>query len=200
MGMPRVSGGQVLRSLRNDGNETPVIVLSQHGDTEERALILREGADDYMKKPLPLLDQGPTTFMNKPFGLNELVERMRKLLGRVGMSAHERSLETAQVLVSGALTLDRRTWRAYLGSQEADLKGNALRLLDYLMAHPDVVLTREQLLDKVWGWDYVGGTRTVDTHIRRIRQALRDDVGHPTYIETVRSRGYRFIGLVEAKV
>ena len=182
--MPKVNGGEVLRKLRRDGNDTPVIVFSQYGDSEERALNLREGADDCM---------------NKPFGLNELVERMKKLLGRVAMSPRERSLETAQVLVSGALELDRRAWRAYLDSQDVDLKGNALRLLDYLMAHPDVLLKREQLLNEVWGWDYVTGTRTVDTHVRRIRQALRDDASRPTYIETVRARGYRFIGPVEVK-
>lgn len=200
MDMPKVKGGEVLHKLRRGGNDTPVIVLSKHGGSEERALTLRDGADDYMMKPGPLLNPGLMEYMNKPFGLNELVERMKKLLGQVAISPRERSLETAQRLVSGDLILDRRAWRAYLGTQDVDLRGRALHLLDYLMTHPDVVLTREQLLDRVWGWDYVSGTRTVDTHIRRIRLALRDDPSHPTYIETVRSVGYRFIGTVEVKL
>ena len=198
--MPKVDGGEVLRRLRRDGNDTPVIVLSQYGDSEERALTLREGADDYMNKPAPLLDRALMEHMNKPFGLNELVERMKKLLGREAMSPRERSLERAKVLVSGALTLDRRVARAYLNSQDVGLKGKALRLLDYLMAHPGVVHTRDRLLDRVWGWDYVGGPRTVDTHIRRIRKALHDDAANPTYIETVWAEGYRFIGKVEVKL
>ena len=195
--MPKVTGDEVLRKLRADGNDTPVIILSQHADSPEIALTLSEGADDFMLKPQPLLDRGLMEYMNKPFGLSELVARMKKQLDRAAPSPCKRSLEKANVLVSGALRLDRRAGRAYLDSQALGLRRSELRLLDYLMTHPGELLSREQLLDRVWGWDFVGGTRTVDTHIGRIRRALHDDASCPTYIETVRGVGYRFIGPVE---
>ncbi len=198
IGLPKLAGGEVLRELREKGNETPVIVLSRFGDSEEIALTLQRGADDYMNKPRPLVERGVTEIFVKPFGLAELVERIRKVLRRTSAPGYAQALES-QRLISGELVLDHKTWHAYLRSRDLDLTPKALVLLEYLMRNAGQVFSRDDLLNTVWGWDYVGGTRTVDTHIRQLRKALNDDPDPPTYIETVRSMGYRFIGVEEVK-
>ena len=192
LGMPRVTGGEVLYQLRARGDDTPVIVLSKYGDADERARVLKDGADDYINKDPRLMERMP-----KPFGLNELVVRIEKLLKRQEASRGQPSWDKAARLACGDLVLDRRTWRVYLGSEVTDLRGRPLYLLEYMMKHPGVLLTREELLNEVWGWDWVGGPRAVDVAVRRIREALRDDANDPRYIETVHGEGYRFIGAVE---
>ncbi len=179
--MPKLDGRETLRRLRQAGNRTPVILLTQVGESTERAMALEEGADDYL---------------NKPFDPHELVARIRAVLRR----AHpdRPPLVSAQRLASGDLTLNRQTRRAYVGSKELGLTPKAVALLEYLMTHPDELLNRDRLLDAVWGWDYPTGTRTVDTRIAELRRALDDDPMQPRYIETVPGQGYRFVGDVEA--
>jgi len=179
--MPRVDGREVLRRLRQAGNWTPVILLTQVGESTERAMALEEGADDYL---------------NKPFDPHELVARVRAVLRRARPG--QPPLASAQRLVSSDLSLDRQARRAYMGSEELRLTPKAVALLEYLMTHPDELLTRDRLLDTVWGWDYPTGTRTVDTRIAELRRALDDDPAQPRYIETVPGQGYRFVGHVEA--
>jgi DNA-binding response OmpR family regulator len=178
--MPRLGGRAMLRRLRQDGNWTPVILLTQVGESTERAMALEEGADDYL---------------NKPFDPHELVARIRAILRRARPG--QPPLTSAQKLVSGRLTLDRPSRRADLESEELHLTPKAVALLEYMMTHPDELLTRDRLLDAVWGWDYPTGTRTVDTRIAELRRALDDDPAGPRYIETVPGQGYRFIGIVE---
>jgi DNA-binding response OmpR family regulator len=179
--MPRLDGREVLRRLRRAGNWTPVILLTQVGESTERAMALEEGADDYL---------------NKPFDPHELVARIRAVIRRARPG--QPPLASAQQLVSGELRLDRRSRRAYMGPEELHLTPKASALLEYLMTHPDELLSRDRLLDVVWGWDYPAGTRTVDTRIAEIRRALDDDPSDPLYIETVPGQGYRFVGIVEA--
>ena len=181
--MPQMDGREVLRHLREAGNWMPVILLTQVGESTERAMALEEGADDYL---------------NKPFDPHELVARIRAVLRR----AHpgHPPLTSAQRLASGDLVLDRQVHRASLGGCELRLTPKAVTLLEYLMTHPDELLSRERLLDAVWGWDYPAGTRTVDTRIAELRRALDDDPARPGYIETVPGQGYRFVGVVEAVV
>jgi DNA-binding response OmpR family regulator len=179
--MPRVDGREVLRRLRQAGNWTPVILLTQVGESTERAMALEEGADDYL---------------NKPFDPHELVARVRAVLRRARPG--QPPLASAQRLVSSDLSLDRQARRAYMGSEELRLTPKAVALLEYLMTHPDELLTRDRLLDTVWGWDYPTGTRTVDTRIAELRRALEDDPAQPQYIETAPGQGYRFVGRVEA--
>ena len=200
MEMPRVTGAEVLRILRAKGDDTPVIVFSKYGDTEERAIVLGEGADEYINKPAPLPDPLLTEHMPRPRGLPELLVYTNRLLERTRVFAARFSRNKAPRLVCGKLVLDRRTWRVYLGSETTDLQGRALHLLEYMMECSDEVLMREELLQKVWGWNWLGGTRTVDVHVRRIRRALGDDANQPRYIETVRGEGYRFIGPVEIEL
>jgi len=179
--MPKLDGREVLRRLRSADNRTPVILLTQIGESVERAMALEEGADDYL---------------NKPFDPLELVARMRAVLRRV--QAGQPPLASAKRLVSGDLSLVLGSRRAYMGSEELRLTPKAAALLEYLMTHPDELLTRERLLDVVWGWDYVTGARAVDTRIAELRRTLGDDATNPRYIETVPGQGYRFVGAVEA--
>jgi DNA-binding response OmpR family regulator len=101
-------------------------------------------------------------------------------------------------LASGDIILNRQTRRVYAESKELRLTPKAVALLEYLMTHPDELLTRDRLLDAVWGWDYPTGTRTVDTRIAELRRVLNDDPVQPRYIETAPGQGYRFVGDVEA--
>jgi DNA-binding response OmpR family regulator len=179
--MPKLDGREVLRRLRQAGSWTPVILLTQVGESTERAMALEEGADDYL---------------NKPFDPHELVARIRAVLRRA--RPDQPPLASAWRLHSSELVLDRRSRRAWLGSEELALTPKALALLEYLMTHPDELLTRERLLDTVWGWDYPAGTRTVDTRIAELRRVLEDDPTDPRYIETVPGQGYRFVAFVEA--
>ena len=178
--MPRVDGREALRRLRRAGDWTPVILLTQVGESTERAMALEEGADDYL---------------NKPFDPHELVARIRAVLRRARPG--QPPLAAAQRLACGDLSLDRRARRAFVNAEELRLTPKAVALLEYLMTHPDELLTRDRLLDAVWGWDYPTGTRTVDTRIAELRRALDDDPAEPRYIETVPGQGYRFAAGVE---
>jgi DNA-binding response OmpR family regulator len=178
--MPRLDGRQMLRRMRQAGNWTPVILLTQVNSPAERAGALDEGADDYL---------------NKPFEPFELVARIRAVLRRTRPGAP--SLAGAHRLRSGSLELDRQARRALLGGREIALTAKAVSVLEYLMLHPDEVLSRERLLDAVWGWDYPAATRAVDTRIAELRRMLHDTAETPQFIETLIGQGYCFIGRVE---
>ena len=180
--MPRMDGRETLRRLRRANIWTPTILLTQVGEASERALALEEGADDYL---------------NKPFDPHELLARIRAVLRRARPG--ERSLSAAWLLMSGDLSLDRRARRVSLAGETLDLTPKALAVLEYLMTHPDEAVTRERLLDAVWGWEYPAGTRTVDTRMAELRRALDDDPAEPKYIETIPGEGYRFVADVRGE-
>jgi DNA-binding response OmpR family regulator len=177
--MPRMDGREVLRHLRRAGLQTPTILLTQVGDATERALALEEGADDYL---------------NKPFESHELLARVRAVLRRSQSGLP--SLSTAWRLSAHDLILDRRARRATFNGQALDLSPKAFAVLEYLMTHPDEVVSRERLLQLVWGWEYPAGTRTVDTRMFELRKALGDDPAEPRFIETQAGEGYIFIAPV----
>lgn len=180
--MPRMDGREVLRQLRGQDDWTPVILLTQVGGSDERTMALIEGADDYL---------------NKPFDSNELVARIRSVLRR--SQPGQPPLTLSDRLRCGELVIDRVQRRAFLGEEEAPLSPKGIALLEYMITHPQELLTRDRLLDAVWGWDYPIGTRTVDTRVAEIRRVLKDDPADPQYIETVPGQGYRFIGSVERR-
>jgi len=179
--MPVMDGRELLRHLRKADNWTPVILLTQVGSSTERAMALEEGADDYL---------------NKPFDPYELVARIRSVLRRV--RSGKPSLAAAQHIASGDIVLERAARRVKHKGKVIGLTPKAIALLEYLMTHPDELITRDRLLDVVWGWDYPSGVRAVDTRIAELRKAFADDPSDPTYIETVPGEGYRFVNPVEA--
>ena len=180
--MPRLDGREALRRLRQSGNWTPVILLTQVGEATERAMALEEGADDYL---------------NKPFDPHELVARIKAVLRRARPG--QPPLAVAGRLTCGNLRLDRVSHRVWLNKEEVTLTPKSVMLLEYMMTHPDELVSRERLLDVVWGWDYPVGTRAVDTRIAELRKALNDDPAAPCFIETIPGQGYRFVGRVETQ-
>jgi DNA-binding response OmpR family regulator len=180
--MPGTDGRAVLREVRRQGRAVPIILLTQVGESGERAMALEEGADDYL---------------NKPFDPHELVARIRAVLRRGGAGTGP-SLAGAQRLRSGDVLLDRVSQRVFRDGREMTLTPRATALLAYLMAHPDEVLTRERLLEAVWGWTYPTSTRSVDTRVAELRRVLEVDSADPRLVLTVPGSGYRFAAPVES--
>jgi len=179
--MPGMDGREVLRRLRAKDQRTGIIMLSKTGGPTERGRTIQEGADDYV---------------NKPFEPFEVLTRVQGLLRR--LAANKPSLGNAPRLRCGELLLDRRAGRAHLRGETLDLSPKALGLLEYLMGHPNEMISRERLLNAVWGYADEAGDRILDSRIWELRRALRDDVRAPRWIETVSGQGHRFIGEVEA--
>lgn len=179
--LPGLDGRAVLRQLRQEHRPVPIILLTQVGESGERAMALEEGADDYL---------------NKPFDPQELVARIRAVLRRRPGSGP--SPATAQRLRSGPVVLDRASQRVYRNGTEVLLTPRATVLLAYFMSHPDEVMTRERLLEAVWGWAFPAGTRSVDTRVAELRRVLEENSGSPELITTVPGVGYRFTARVES--
>jgi DNA-binding response OmpR family regulator len=179
--MPGMDGREALRRLRQADNWVPVIILSNHGDDTEQTQAIAEGADDYL---------------NKPYSASRLVAHIGAVLRRIALTGRE--IAKANRLVSGALIVDKRSRRVWMDQRELKLAPKAAALLLYLMSHPQQIFSREQLLNALWGREYIGSERAViDPRIAEIRKALGDDPDRPHYIESIRGEGYRFIGEVE---
>ncbi|MGH1543592.1 MAG: response regulator transcription factor [Arenicella sp.] len=176
--MPKLDGRQMLRILRERNNWTPVILLTQVGDATDRAMALTEGADDYL---------------NKPYDPHELVARIQSILRRAQRG--QESLASADLLSAGQIIFDRKSRIVKLNGRKINLTPRALHLLEYLLLHPNEPISRDRMLNAVWGWDFVTGTRSVDARIVEIRKALQGD-GQTNYIETVSGEGYRFVAEV----
>lgn len=176
--MPQLDGRETVRRLRQANNWTPIIMLTQISATGEKIVSLEEGADD---------------FLNKPFDSYELVARLRALLRRQQVAG--RPAQLASTLSSDKLKLERETQRVWLAGREIALSNKAFGVLAHLMSRPNVIISREQLLDQVWGWDDPSGMRTVDVRIAEIRRKLGEEAAE--LIETVPGEGYRFVGSVK---
>lgn len=177
--MPQLDGRETVRRLRQANIWTPIIMLTQISATGEKIVSLEEGADD---------------FLNKPFDSYELVARLRALLRRQQVAG--RPAQLASTLSSETLKLERETQRVWLGGREIALSNKAFGVLAHLMSRPNVIVSREQLLDQVWGWDDPTGMRTVDVRIAEIRRKLGEEAAE--LIETIPGEGYRFVGNVKA--
>lgn len=177
--MPNLDGRETLRRIRSEQDWLPVILLTQVGESYERAAALNEGADDYL---------------NKPFDPSELMARMRAVLRRVRSGAV--SLAAAEELSAGRLRIDRTARRIWLDDQEVTATPKAFALLEFLMARPDEVISRDRLLESVWGFDAIVSTRAVDHRVAELRRLLGEDPGDPMFIETLPSIGYRFCAAV----
>ncbi|NMG07059.1 response regulator transcription factor [Brasilonema sp. UFV-L1] len=171
--LPQINGLDICRLIRYQGNPVPILMLSAKGSETDRVLGLEVGADDYL---------------TKPFSMRELVARCRALLRRQRLSC----LPQLPVLQYKDVTLYPQECRVLVRSQEVNLSPKEFRLLELFMSYARRVWSREQLLDQVWGPDFVGDSKTVDVHIRWLREKLEQDPSRPEYIVTVRGFGYRF--------
>jgi DNA-binding response OmpR family regulator len=174
--LPGIDGIQICRLLRRD-SDVPIIMLTALGGESDRVAGLDTGADDYMPKP---------------FGMRELMARVRALLRRSGPRA---APDTGPSLVmSGDLSLDRERREVLRGGKVLRMKPKEFELLLFFLQHPGRVFSREQILDEVWGYDFYGGPRTVDVHVRWLRQKIEEDPANPDRLKTVRGSGYLFEG------
>jgi two-component system response regulator RegX3 len=171
--LPKMSGLDVCRSIRATSN-VPIIIVSAKGEEVDMVLMLEIGADDYV---------------TKPYRLRELVARMRAVLRRRQGSE---DVEVDEEISQGNIRLDIDARRCFVNGAEIRLRKKEFALLRLLMENPGRVLTREVLIDRVWGSDYVGDTKTLDVHIKRLRTLIEDDPKNPTHISTVRGVGYRY--------
>jgi DNA-binding response OmpR family regulator len=168
--LPGLDGLSICRILRAE-MATPIILLTARTGEVDKIIGLESGADDYI---------------TKPFSTGELVARIRAVMRRAGDKVSPLLLER------GALRLNLERRRAFQGEQELMLSPREFDLLAELMRHPGAALSRDLLLDRVWGYDFVGDTRTVDVHIRWLREKIEEDPSAPQLIQTVRGIGYRF--------
>ena len=185
--LPEMDGLEVCRQLRRDEATatTPIMMLTAKGDEIDKVVGLEVGADDYV---------------TKPFGRRELLARVRALLRRVeyAPTQDERTVQETpsettrsnRELVAGPMRVDLAGRRVYCRGQVLELQPKQFDLLVYLVRNRGTVLTRDQLLHNVWGYDYAGDTRTVDVHVRWLREKLEEDPASPKLIQTVRGVGY----------
>ena len=172
--LPKIDGFEVCRILRREMN-VPIIMLTARTDETDRIMGLDTGADDYM---------------TKPFSIRELLARIRALLRRAGM-AEAKLPENAAIIKIGDITIDLNRHRVISKGQTLELTAKEYDLLVFLAQNESYVFSREQLLEKVWGYDFAGDTRTVDVHIRWLRQKIEDDPANPMHLLTVRGTGYK---------
>ncbi|MCV0402292.1 MAG: response regulator transcription factor [Chloroflexi bacterium] len=174
--LPGMSGIEVLRVLRREGVTTPVIVLSAKGDEIDRVVGLKIGADDYVAKP---------------FSRPELLARIEAVLRRQRREPDAPSAEDREELAFGDVRIDVARREVTVGDEPIHLTTKEFDLLAHMAASPGRIFTRDQLLARVWGYDYVGDGRTVDVHVSWLRGKLRGSDGH-NYFRTVRGVGYAF--------
>ncbi len=173
--LPGIDGYQVCREIRST-SQVPIIMLSAKGEVFDKVLGLELGADDYMEKP---------------FDSKELVARVKAVLRRYKNSSPvEEEVADAEELRFPDLIINKTNYSVICMGQRLDMPPKELELLYYLASAPNRVYSREQLLDQIWGYDYVGDTRTVDVHIKRIREKIGDHTAWK--ISTIWGRGYRF--------
>ena len=175
--LPELDGFAVCRHIRQDSG-VPILMLTARTDEVDAVAGLELGADDYIAKP---------------FRLRELLARVAAALRRAHLG--QGTLKpVAPILSAGDLTLDPATHAARRGDRALTLKPRAFALLRFFMEHPNQVFTRDQLLRQLWDDPFIGDARTVDVHVRWIREQIEDDPSHPQRLRTIRHVGYRFVG------
>lgn len=172
--LPKLSGLDVCRQLRKEGLEIPIIILTARGQEIDKVVGLEMGADDYV---------------TKPFSIKELLARVRAHLRRTA-----RPLMQLETYTFGDVTLNFRTHHATKAGQVIDLSAREFELLKYFIRHQGQAVTREELLDGVWGVNCYPFSRTVDNHIAKLRQKVENNPSEPRYIITLHRIGYKFLG------
>ncbi|MDF2567012.1 MAG: hypothetical protein K0R90_468 [Oscillospiraceae bacterium] len=162
-------------------------ILRANPKTQDLPIILLTAKDSELDK-VTGLDAGADDYLTKPFGILELTARVRSLLRR---TSNQQS-DSENIITVNGITINPETREVFMGQELIELTLKEYELLKILVENPDKVVSRDELLNLVWGYNYVGETRTLDMHIRTLRQKLKDDAEHPKYIKTVRGVGYRF--------
>jgi two-component system alkaline phosphatase synthesis response regulator PhoP len=172
--LPKITGLDICKQLRNDGNDVPIIMLTARGQEVDKVLGLKLGADDYV---------------TKPFSFMELMARVEAVLRRTGKNKEE--LESYEF---GDIRVDFRQHEVRKAGELVDFSAREFRLLEFFIEHRGEVISRDQLLDGVWGYENMPFTRTVDMHIAKLRKKIEDDPHDPQYLVTVHRVGYKFTG------
>lgn len=172
--LPYVNGLDLCRLVRHEGNSVPILMLSAKGSETDRVVGLEVGADDYL---------------TKPFGMRELIARCRALLRR---HRHAQTQAQASAVRFQEVALYPQECRVTVRGEDINLSPKEFRILELFMTHPRRVWSREQLIERIWGPDFMGDSKTVDVHIRWLREKLELDPSRPEYLLTVRGFGYRF--------
>lgn len=176
--LPGIDGLEITRILRKE-SKVAILILTAQGEEIDRVLGLELGADDYMPKP---------------FSMRELIARVKALLRRIQLDNEIIQEESSKPLSYGNLIINELKHEVILDDKPIKLKPKEYDLLVYLVRNKGQVLTRNSILEHVWGWDFDGGTRTVDVHIRWLRGKIEEDSANPKRIITVHGVGYRFDG------
>ena len=174
--LPKLDGYHVLRILRDEGHEMPVLILSARGDEADKVRGFRIGADDYL---------------TKPFSILELIARVDALFRRGRKMAEQKSPVLSEPISFGDIEVDPARFSVRRAGVRIALRPKEFELLIALLRHRDEVVPRAYLLEEVWGYESEVVTRTVDTHVMELRRKLEDDPANPKYILTVRKAGYR---------
>jgi two-component system OmpR family response regulator len=172
--LPGLSGLEVCRILRKEMT-VPILMLTARNEEVDKIIGLEIGADDYM---------------TKPFSMRELIARIRAMLRRAGITTSQTD-SVDKIITIGTLEIDTERHRITVSGNELELSPKEYDLLVFLAVNKGFVFTREQLLEKVWGYDFTGDTRTVDVHIRWLRQKIEVDPSKPEILITVRGAGYK---------
>ena len=176
--LPGGNGFDVCRTLRQRGIQTPILMLTARGQVVDRVVGLKLGADDYLVKP---------------FEMVELLARIEALLRR-GARSRRRAAATGRNLPLRRHHVDFRKAEVTKAGQRLELSAREFKLLTYFVEHRGAALSRDELLNEVWGYNAMPSTRTVDVHVAWLRQKLEDNPRHPQYIHTVHGLGYKFVG------
>lgn len=176
--LPKIDGLEVCRRLRQEKHHIPILMLTAKTDEFDKVLGLELGADDYM---------------TKPFSPRELIARIKAILRRVEALQSQQSQEDPLIRI-GDLVIDPEGYVVTFKDEEIDLTPKEFELLLYMANHRGKVLSRDQLLNAVWNYDYVGDSRIVDVHVSHLRDKIEVDSRNPVYIKTVRGIGYKFEG------
>ncbi|MDE7282443.1 MAG: response regulator transcription factor [Lachnospiraceae bacterium] len=172
--LPKLSGFEVCQQIR-EFSSTPIVMLTAKGEDMDKILGLEYGADDYI---------------TKPFNILEVKARIKAIMRRTGRKNEEKT--AARTIESRGMRLDLDGRRAYINDKEINLTAKEFEVLELLMKNPNIVYSREKLLNTVWGSDYPGDVRTVDVHIRRLREKIEETPSEPVYVHTKWGVGYYF--------
>ena len=177
--LPNLDGIEVCKEIRKNSS-IPIIMLTAKGEEIDKIIGLEIGADDYM---------------TKPFSMRELIARIKALLRRSGIKPNTSSSQVSHTAYtsSSGLNLNIDTHIATLNDVPLQLRPKEFELLSYFMKHPGLALTRDQILQDIWGYDYIADTSTVDVHVRWLREKIENTPANPETILTIRGTGYRFI-------